>query len=631
MTGELYINDDKILIDGVFLGSQITNIGELRIKTSVTNQFKIDKTNENCKIFGFIDDINSASTLPYTVSDSRLKVGGVEAIHKGQLVINKVDEFFHVIIREGNSNFFNELTGTLRDLDLSSHNFVWTLTNVIAARTNTNSWNFLIQDWGLQSGTYDFDIRYALPSIPLYIVMNQIWTEAGWTKSGDFFSASPYTEQFISCVNRNITAAILSNTQSQMAKSGNTTFSGATLAGGIPFNSTVSDVYGLMSNFTPDQGETATKYTVPSEGSYTFEFVIDYDVSSGSTANMTLTMRHYRAAGQIASDSFNYSGGDKVDSETMTWTRDCETEDVIYITATVSAATTLLVLVGSTYEITDIQGITSGLGLGFDIAANMPNMLQKDLVEAVAGAYGLLFNPNPLTKNIAVSKYEDFDTKKTEGDYVDWSSTLKLKDISNIPKSFRNKRYAQRNYFNYLEDETVPSGLGDSYFDIADINLNTETIKITLPFAASESRTLYSLIVPIIKSWGEDNDGEKEFAERKPRWFIYENKASAIRIDYTDGTDTTPTSTDIPSCYFIDSDQATDLGWENLLSDNYTVLQALLTSYKDILVPLDLNMSEFSQIDHTKPFFIKFLGWLILEKVNRFNENGLTKCKMIRM
>jgi hypothetical protein len=46
---------------------------------------------------------------------------------------------------------------------------------------------------------------------------------------------------------------------------------------------------------------------------------------------------------------------------------------------------------------------------------------------------------------------------------------------------------------------------------------------------------------------------------------------------------------------------------------------------------LALNMADFSQINHLNPFFINGLGWFILEKVERFKDEGLTKCKMVKM
>ena len=97
-----------------------------------STNFLVPFTNNNINIFGFSNNINSTSNVPYTVSGFSVFSNGIEiepqAIVQVQKVVTNLRgrEGFEINLLFGSKSFFDTIKGkSLRDLDMSAYNHLY--------------------------------------------------------------------------------------------------------------------------------------------------------------------------------------------------------------------------------------------------------------------------------------------------------------------------------------------------------------------------------------------------------------------------------------------------------------------------------------------------------------------------
>src|SRR5690606_17483322 len=111
---------------------QVQDIGNIQFqKANFSNQFKIPKTKDNCRKFGFIDQVTSADMRPYRALPARIIQDGEEIVRNGVAQVLSVDDTINVVIYSGIKDFFETIgDAMLSDLDLSDLNHTWDLATI---------------------------------------------------------------------------------------------------------------------------------------------------------------------------------------------------------------------------------------------------------------------------------------------------------------------------------------------------------------------------------------------------------------------------------------------------------------------------------------------------------------------
>ena len=170
-------------------------VGNIKTRNvSYTNSFQIPSTENNDRVFEYANNLNSETTIPYTQKSVRQIENGVEIIRNGYLQMSQAGDGYRISIISSGYGFFNQIEGKyLVDLDLSA------LIADFDPDTNMNTTTgviFPVINYGDFDGS-SMDSATNLPSIYYHTIINQIFTDAGYSKSGAIFSNAKYLNLII--------------------------------------------------------------------------------------------------------------------------------------------------------------------------------------------------------------------------------------------------------------------------------------------------------------------------------------------------------------------------------------------------------------------------------------------------
>ena len=199
MTILIYIDDlllDLSVKTSVSFTYQTGGIGDIRSRfVSHTNEFRVDKTETNTKIFGYADNVKSTSDIPYRKSTCKILINGLQVI-KGYAFLRETTDTFRVSVFETTVDFFSVIEGIpLSQLDFNDSPVTWSATYIDGRRASTSN---LVAP-AIQYGQLDPTLVNAeigdvyLPSVYYHTIISAIFENAGYTKTGDVFSLPKYT------------------------------------------------------------------------------------------------------------------------------------------------------------------------------------------------------------------------------------------------------------------------------------------------------------------------------------------------------------------------------------------------------------------------------------------------------
>ena len=126
MDEKLYINDVLVEIPKrtVSRNLQINDFRETKDRQSnYSNSIKIPKTYQNTEAFESLGLVGIVSRLPYKDVKVKYVVNGIEMITDGKGVLKNTNDFYNLVIYDGNISLTDLLgTDTLQDLDFSAYN-----------------------------------------------------------------------------------------------------------------------------------------------------------------------------------------------------------------------------------------------------------------------------------------------------------------------------------------------------------------------------------------------------------------------------------------------------------------------------------------------------------------------------
>ena len=181
---QILVNDEPLdLSDNTVIAVSLQSflIGEFTSRyANYTNSISIPFTDNNNRIFGYANNINSSSRVQYAANDVRLLINGIEIINAGYIIIIEVTNVYKIAIYSGLLGFSASI-GDKMLYELSN-------TNADSAILTTPTINDNVTE------TYN---NNGYPASDYPTIIEAILTEGGYTYSGDVFSANDYQRMAI--------------------------------------------------------------------------------------------------------------------------------------------------------------------------------------------------------------------------------------------------------------------------------------------------------------------------------------------------------------------------------------------------------------------------------------------------
>lgn len=661
MALDLFINDKRCDLPlGTVIAMSYTNnfIAEaIAPSGSSSNQFNLPKTQRNSDIFESADSMNSDTDVPYRKLSVRLLQNGRELISDGFAIVNESSNFYKVVVYGGNLDFFESIKGKrLRDIDFSDLDHVWNFINVRDSRSNNSGFIYPIIDWSEDAAFMDdvsttVDPRTMYHAIFVHTIMDRIFSEAGFTKTGDILTDNDTYKKLI--------VPIVDSIQSQALKADREVIS--VLQGGagqlqrqlitgssffdqiiftpLLLTRDLQDIY-QFHIFYPalptEFGNLSTNaYKAPVTGSYSIKFTGQHRQTENIFFKVSLQVWVVKPSGKrtIIADrevtisqvffnidtKFNMNEGDFL---------------------------TLVIVSGGTFPVSSISYVfiidprweivplTAKNIYNTLISAgdNMPDMSQTDFVKSIARIFGIIFQTDSFSKEVEFRQFKDIYSNIPKA--VDWTEKLDTNNTNKQPViSYHPKGYAQRNLFQWTNEvsQTLPKELGEGVIEIADETLTDEKTLIKIPFSATEiDKRLQGLDVPVIRFLKLG----LPVRSIRPRILILETSPGfTVSINYNDTIDASAQSTRIPLCYFQLDNKNFNLGFDNsLISDNYNDFKFFLDKFKELKAFYLIDENDISDLDFFVPIYDdNYKHYFFISKLNKFIEGRSTEAILIRL
>lgn len=672
---ELYIKGEKIhLKDGeaIAITFQNNDIAELKDRqASYSNSVKAPKTIENCQKLESTNDFHSSSSLPYQKNEVRVMSGGVNVVQDGVCFIDSVSSDFTINIYSALVAVFDLLGDKkLSDIDFDDVVIAWNASAVSDGWGRPGGitgypYTFgALDDGALYSdSSRDVDVRTCVPLIFASEVFKRIFKDIGYDVASEVFTWDKYINTVISYNNSG-----LPKTKDDIDNQGvdsfravlDTTYFDLTLVSGFPDAVIYGDVTTDGWDASSGAYNTGTgNYDSPRTGTGNVYFRGVVQVLPDATYGMV-----WRDIALTVGLSVN---GVIVQSKTLFHddnNNDLEyyagkwlfTYDVLFTAQISSSDDVKVVFQGgnnqwnpypNTYRILRTNPKTSDksfFGLYWqiasfngiwDIAANLPEISQKDFVKAIAQLYCLTPSIDTDEKLITWIPFNRVGKNEMLAD--DWTEYLAEK-VEGIEVKFHPAEYAQKNLFKFKDDEAVTSGYGDGTLTVNDQALVPSKTILTLPFAPSLNVTmLKGLVIGQVALYNGSTDSRRSVQPRILVRKVFELTDIPTNGEIRLHEPSTPFEVfkdTLSTAYLHDpyDSNGHDLRWPAMIDQNYSGIRSVLNKYKKIRVKVILPADVVATLNIDKPKYFKQLGaHFYLNKIENWQENKIVTAELVKL
>jgi len=607
-------------------------IGDLTSrKFNFTNGFRVPKTPTNDRIFENCGNISSDTSIPYETQTATISINGIETVSNGINSIRSVNSDYNLAIFSGAKNFFetlgNQKLSDLVFLDQGGFNVM------VSNRNVTTGLVFPVAYYGTETGPSD--ILVDLGFIYLHSIIDLIFSQAGFTKSGSVFSDEKYLKLIVSCIGNNgkYQPSFIEKRRIDVYVSAT---QGPTLVPGgdglkVDFNGLYKTGTNPLCYWStnevlcndPNAPATANLITL------NYKFTLNITVTGG-TVNIGISTPTYGGG------SLDVNG---VGTGVHTFETDINNENEWQVLTNPSGGRPSLSLyiniASGAPTVTITSGSLSIIPNGRFASQNdagaryvyynelLPNMTQVDLIKEVAIRYGLVFEERDAV--VYAKKFDDIIADR--GNAVDWTAK---RIVSDDELGFTTLDYAQSNYFEYTNsDDDVNEAFGEGFFSIANLNSQLEKTIYTSPFdntgAEIKSDILLASVplyenttLGVYKSF-ELSTGNKLLLVRDP--YSYEPS-----VTFPDGNP----YTDYLVAYFEDPNQDLSLQWQEDIDNNYPLLIESLQKAKIVTREYFLTEMDISQFSFFVPIFDSG-DYFLVNEIKTFVAGRPTKVELFKV
>jgi hypothetical protein len=582
--------------------------------SSNSNSILIPRTGKNQRLLGMTGTIGNNSNVPYSSQRVDYIIQGTYIVVQGYLqVIDTLKDRYRIAIFDGIIDFAGLLGNkVISDLDFTPENHLLDFATVESSFSNTEGYIYGLANWGKRDTFTSNDMASHGCSVYAHTVWDRIFTEAGLTYVGDFFtlntdwlelvlpatrgittieSAAGSTDQgdgdtdsiadstnYMTYINQHYTHAVTANTFSAEFTVNGSGEIVVTNTGTIELNYTIA--------YT--QTNTRVRWRTQLNGNTKRTLDLPYLVTdSPQTGSLTMEV----TAGDII--TFTLS----VDNPTPQYPFDPAT----YFTHVFTTSTNVQINTISGGSLVTVQDYMS------------TELTQKDFVKDILQRYGLVM----IRERENINQYQFIsmeDLLDTRENSRDWTTKL-----TRVDKESYQSGYAQNNLGDYSYESGEASTKG-GILVVNNDNAAYEKTIITAPYTVP-TQSVYNLNnikllnIPIWE-YNED-DLVYDNVETAPRLLRVVKDSFDLAMKIFDSANTTVT-VDIPYL------SLTDMDYQYFFNTYYANLNDLLNFYKAISVTLDLDIVDFKQVDFGRLIFFRQTGRYYYLDTVKIRENGAT-------
>ncbi len=628
---EVSINDESFdlypdTVIGVTLQANDVGIPG-SIVLNYTNQFKLPFTEKNDRLIQYARDIRSRTASPYVNQFITVKVKGVEIIVRGMMVIKKSTASYEIVILSKGADFFSFIKDRrLCDLDFSAYNgpfnqvdsddFALTTSGIVVPVLDYGDFDKV----GYQLGTTDS--QTVLPSVYVHTIIDQIFIDAGYTKSGNLFTNAKYLKMIVPysrpsfeydpsfAIPRRVSARV----------TGGQSIVDPVVATGVEFATLVTkgDIgyWDNVSKYLPNDPAATTGYPLFLtflSGGIDITVVggtVDIIIHAGGTLSPDTTIFT-----NVGTGFYPLSDASLINPNGAYLAEDGDSIEVQVIKN--SGTPTVTVNSGSLKIEPSLKPFAYGIGYTY-FNQLLPDMTQTDFLKEIMSMFGQLCVE---INGVIVFKGIDEVIVDT-ANALDWSNKRSVSskdDVSYLPLLFT---WAS-------SDEWVNKEFG-SYSMLIDNETIASNKTITFKFRNSTTEFLGDILMGRIKVWTEPlitNDVYEFDSEPGLRIMLVRAKYSyEPSVYYSEFISVS----DYLVAYFDDPDQQYTMRLEQFFDDHYPVFTEILQKAKLVTREYNLTSKDIADITFLVPIHDTDSDFLI-RSVGPFRPGKLTKVQLLKI
>ncbi len=584
---------------------QSNDINELKDrKANYSQELQLPFTPVNCAIFGYVNDDDITSNIPYTKLECRLFCGDSLISGKGSfIVLRGVTNKFNAQILSGTADFFETISKlSPAELDLGIIQLgIEAMHPQEFAYYDYYLYAFLCPYQGGQDNIY-LKAEDAIPMVRLKKVVDKICSNLGYTLETNLSDAI-FNKYAITISDRKALPNELFNAESSGTYN-------LAYENQLNFNVVESGMGNLTKFFENIGGSDFGSLTYKS----TQDAKIKLEITVGSASAPV------RLA--VNGPGYNYTTQLSNHNISQELTLNAGNEITISIGNEQPIPASTIVTYNITFEYEAAGDIIQYPGL-LDIARNIRFNSQLEIFKAFVNLFGMIVDVDNNTKKVyAYTTQKLYDNKASA---IDWSDKL---DVREKNKSFHLTGYAQNNIIQF-ETNQVENITKSGSFPVNDLTLEKTKVLSTIGFESGNDIVVYDIYDnPIscatVPAFQLNNDSVFKFKGCKPH--IIEILGDFIDVPIYEGSGGSPVTT-----YQYNQTKHVDL--QHQIDTFYgSLINGMLTDTLTIERKFKLSAEDIEDFNQFFPVYIANYGrYFYVNKIKNFMEKKLTNCELIKL
>lgn len=588
-----------------------------------TNTFTAPFTENNDRILGNARTVQSDTSKPYAANSARLVQNGVEIINNGVVVIKGVSESGYSIFILSGISFFDVIGSKgLVDLDFTGGINSSILDVSIATMNTTTERITPVMNYGRFDTTtyapeYSMMEENILPSFYYHTLINKIFSDAGYQKSGTIFSDSKYLKTIVPYGREKWAyggdfgdkrTSIYDKTSSQdityvNLSTTDITFTDEVYQGLLGF-------YDGTSLYTPIEADATAGYRL---FYVTVQLTIDITVTGGT---VDLKLNNAATAGPFQTGV----GTGSYVSEITDYGRNGVALSIRAAGSTGTPAITV-----NSARVSFIAQDTPFIGTSSYAYLNLllPEISQRNFLKDFSLRFGQCF----MEKNGTVYCKSIDEIISNTANAIDWTSK-RVKGHDDI--DYTPSELGRKNYFKYSNsDFEVSKAFAEASIDIANENLKTEHT-LTSSFGASQTKLNGNIYMANVNIYDPTLSGFLYDAAYAPGIRVL-----LVRDRYSYEASVRPradisATTSYKVAYFADPIQPFSCKWQDTINRYYKLYTQSLQKYKLIKRKYILTEADIQNLDFFLPVFDGD-SYYVINTVSNYIPGKVTQVEMLKI
>lgn len=591
---------------------QVNEIGSVNTRqTNYTNTFSIPRTANNIKAFDMLGIVGNDSNIPYRKNDCDLYSDSGESIVKrGWAIITSTDKDFKCNVYDGIIDFYKTIENlSLADLNLSELAHDKSVQSVTDSQDLSKPYVYIFADYnGKAIHSNKINIDYLVPSVKVSWLLEKIQSTLGITINGSFKTNPDFTNLYITYPKASppvVGASVLtSNDISNYVTNVTNDYAGRYVP--VKFNSFQTLITSKIT-LSGDQVTLIAVQNIKIKVTFTLNPYIQINRSNGSS---------YFAYARFLGESFICDGTTRTVSQYISLTAGQSFKfelEVVFNNYDDNPTN-----VNDFFLTTDFKELTNAVLFEEEFGG----MQIKQFLSEILWMYNLTIFKDK-TDNSYTFKYLSEILYATP---IDWSNRFQSLDNEN----YIYGQYSQKNWLRHkYNDEN--SFFNDGFIEIDNPVLpDSKNIVSSVIYSPDFNQSSnIGFTSNVYRLWNKEIKDNKDVDYKTLSNRFYFLRAQQVTGTYDITSEVLSQNATLNTVQF---DSYTDLKYSSIVDKYYSDFASILNKAKIITTTLRLNESDVSNIDFSKPVYLKQLGGsFFINKINNFIPYRDTKVELIKI